>query len=115
MASARFVIGVVASGVVHVGAFVGMQRAHAAVKPAPPPVVIEIETPAPPPPPPAPEKEATPEPAAAPVAKSVAKTTSAPPPAAQAGKTLTANDDSNAVADFTMVQGSGTYVGGVTA
>ncbi len=118
MASARFVIGAVASAVVHVGAFAGMQRAHAAVKPAAPAVVIEVDTTAPPPPPPAPpapEKEKEAEPAAAPLHESVAKANSAPPPAAQAGKTLTANDDSNAVADFTMVQGSGTYVGGVTA
>lgn len=68
------------------------------------------------------EKPEEKEPEAVPVPVAQTKTTApadkAPPAAAQAAQTLTANDDpySNEKVDFTMVQGAGnTYAGGVTA
>jgi protein TonB len=117
MMSSRFVLGVVLSGGFHVLAYVQMSHAKAHVTVAPPPVVIEVDTSAPPPPPP-PAPEPTPDhddaPAKAPLAATHAA--SRPAPAARAAKTLTAPDDAPAaIADFTMVQGSGaTYAGGVT-
>lgn len=81
---------------------------------APPPPKVEA-------PPPEPETKPLDNPKPSPVeAKNVAKSSrsaTVPPPAAQAGKTLTAADDAPAeLADFTMVQGSGTeYVGGTTS
>lgn len=70
-------------------------------------------------PPPAPEPESAQQPTE-PAARNLsarAQPTRALPAAAQAGKTLTASEDSDAaVADFTMVQCEGsTYVGGTTS
>ncbi len=77
--------------------------------PLPEPPAVEPETKA--------QDNPKPEPV---VQKSVARVAAQQPPlpaAAQAGKTLTAPDDATSdVADFTMVQGSGTeYVGGTTS
>jgi protein TonB len=85
-------------------------------------VLLEAYEAPPPAPAPAPEEakpvdNQKPEPI---VQKSIAKTVAQPtalPAAAQAGKTLTAADDTAGdVADFTMVQGTGTeYAGGTTS
>src|SRR5688572_16844609 len=118
MASARFILGVVLSAGVHVLAYAQMSHAKARVAAPKPPIVIEVDTSVPPPPPPPPKEEA---PAAknepAPIAKSekpIMKPSATPPPAAaQAGKILAAADDGPA--DFTMVQGTGIYAGGITS
>jgi len=113
----RVALGILLSGGLHVLAYVQMSHARAAVeKESPAPVVIEVETapPLPPPAPPAPEPTVD-APAVAPV-KTFAKTASpAQAVMAQAGKTITAADDAPGAADFTMVQGGGTYAGGVTS
>lgn len=117
MASARFIAGVFLSAGFHVVAYVQMSHAKASHA-GPPRVVQTIEVETAPPPPPVEEKLPVNEPAPAPAPVNVPaqKTVSpAKPAAAQAGKVLAAEDDAPGVADFTMVQGTGTsYAGGVT-
>lgn len=115
------VLGVVASVVVHLGAFATLGSiGH---RPAAAPIaqrrIIEIETLPPKPAPPAPPEPAeapTSEPASRP-AKAARRAPASPPPSpARAGRTISAPADANAVADFTMVQGAGdAYAGGVTS
>jgi len=100
---------------------VGEAKAARAPQATPAEVILEAEAmPPPPPAPPDPTPPADterPEPASvnAPPQQRVASQAALPAPA-QAGKTLTApEDDAAAVADFTLVQGSGqTYAGGTT-
>jgi len=98
---------------------VGEAKAARAPLAAPAEVILEAEAvPTPPPPEPTPPTDTErPEPAAvnAPAQQRAAPQATLPAPA-QAGKTLTApEDDAAAMADFTLVQGSGqTYAGGTT-
>ncbi|MFO0658930.1 MAG: hypothetical protein U0165_03720 [Polyangiaceae bacterium] len=105
-----------------------MMKVAPSTKPFRPPVEVSLVTPpspapiepphldAPVPDEPAPTPHETPHPSApsrtqAKISSSVSKVAPAP---AQAGKTLTA-EGTDAPADFTMLQGEGTYAGGVTA
>ncbi len=95
--------------------------AKASIRKEPPAALVELDV-APPLPAPSEPEPAAPEPAApdAPKSTNVARTAAAaatPPAAAAAGQTLTATDSAESdVADFTLLQGSGTvYAGGTTA
>ncbi|HEU4410878.1 MAG TPA: energy transducer TonB [Polyangiaceae bacterium] len=117
-------VGVAASVALHLGAFAALGSLR---RPDPRPAaarrVIEIETIAPrpaAPPAPAPEPPApAPTPAKAeraPKAAARAAAAAPPPSPARAGRTLSAQADAGAVADFTMVQGAAdAYAGGVTS
>jgi periplasmic protein TonB len=120
--SPEIVIAVASSVVLHAVWLVGEAKAARPATDTPAEVILEAEaTPTPPPTeaPPAPPAETD---KAEPVVPNAAARQPAAPAAAlpapaQAGKTLTAPDnDDSAVADFTLVQGSGqTYAGGTTS
>ncbi len=122
--SLELTVAIMASVALHAVWLVREAKAAHAPPVTPAEIILEADTvPTPPPPPPEPTPAAAQEqptdrasPAAAPQPAS-ARQAALLPAAAQAGKTLTApEDDTAAVADFTLVQGSGqSYAGGTTS